>query len=100
MPTAMPGLDTIFCEAVELTDPVERAAYVVLACGPDDALRRRVEALVAAHFQAGDFLERSAEHSDAAPAHTTGLEEPGTAIGPYQLLERIGEGGFGVVFLA
>src|SRR5262245_61637776 len=96
MPTAMPGLDTIFSEAVELADAADRAAYIARACGADEALRRRVEALVAAHFRAGDFLEQPAEHSEA----TARPEKPGTTIGAYTLLEQIGEGGMGTVWMA
>ncbi len=57
MPDANPSLMTIFAEALERTDPAERAAYLDGACGDDAALRRRVEALLAAHDGAGRFLE-------------------------------------------
>ena len=57
MPDADPNLMTIFAEALERTDPAARAAYLDVACGDDAALRRRVEALLAAHDGAGRFLE-------------------------------------------
>ena len=57
MPDADPGLMTIFAEALERTDPAARADYLDGACGDDAALRRRVEALLAAHDGAGRFLE-------------------------------------------
>jgi serine/threonine protein kinase len=89
----------------------ERAAYLDQACGGDAELRRRVEALLQAHDNAGSFLNRpaapasvttdfSAGHwidRDAPPALAEG---PGSRIGPYKLLEQIGEGGMGIVFMA
>ncbi len=57
MPENDPKLMTIFFEALERTDPAARAAYLDGACGDDVALRRRVEALLAAHDGAGRFLE-------------------------------------------
>ncbi len=60
MPDADPGLMTLFAEALERTDPAERAAYLDEACGDDAPLRQRVEALLAAHDGAGRFLEADA----------------------------------------
>ena len=57
MSDANPDLMTLFAEALELTDPAARAAYLDRACGDDAALRRRVEALLAAHDGAGRFVE-------------------------------------------
>jgi serine/threonine protein kinase/tetratricopeptide (TPR) repeat protein len=88
---------SIFIEALEREDPAERAAYLDQACGRDPALRRRLERLLQRHQQAESFLE--------SPALVATVSEPirqlpGTMIGPYKVLEQIGEGGFGVVFLA
>src|SRR5262245_3840732 len=89
---------TIFLAALDIDDPAERAAYVDRACGDDAGLRAQVEGLLNAHEQPAGFMARPApalvttEHSTA--------EGPGAVIGPYKLLEQIGEGGFGVVYMA
>lgn len=73
-------------------------------CGDDKALLAEVRSLLAAHQQAGGFLNQSAgdphQLLDETKIHTSGLEQPGTIIGPYKLLEQIGEGGFGTVYMA
>jgi WD40 repeat protein/serine/threonine protein kinase len=89
----------IFNAARRVADPEARYQYVQLACGEDTALRARVQGLLRIYEQEPNFL--------ASPASGGGLgsgagatEAVGTRIGPYQLLEQIGEGGFGVVFMA
>jgi serine/threonine protein kinase len=92
---------SILCEAVERSTPEERAAYLDDACGTDRELRSRVEALMQAHQRAGNFLGgKSPAAGFAATVDDPITERPGTVIGPYKLLEQIGEGGFGVVFMA
>src|SRR3989475_4919735 len=91
---------TIFVEALEKANPADRVAFLDQACGGDTALRQRVERLLERHQQAGSFLE--------APAYGVGptvdlpppSERPGTIIGPYKLIEQIGEGGMGTVWMA
>jgi serine/threonine protein kinase len=105
MPNATPSLDTVFCEAVEIADADARAAYLARVCGADAGLRQRVEALLAAHFQAGSFLDRPAEALAAFAACAAGndpsdVQEPGSVIGPYTLVEKVGEGGMGAVYVA
>src|SRR5688572_2218865 len=88
---------SIFIEALERADSAERAVFLDTACGGDAALRQRVERLLQRHEQTGDFLEDLAVITrEDRPIR----EGPGTVIGPYKLLEQIGEGGFGVVFMA
>ena len=86
----------IFAEALRLTNPAERAAYVARACAGNPALRREVESLLSAHAQAGDFLDLTR----SLPASDFLIEPTGTMIGRYKLLQKIGEGGFGVVYMA
>jgi serine/threonine protein kinase/tetratricopeptide (TPR) repeat protein len=89
----------VFEAALELS-PENRDAYLDGVCGTDGALRQRLAALLSKHDQAGSFLEKPAVAVLAAPPEPAVRERPGTMIGPYKLLEQIGEGGFGVVFLA
>ena len=81
----------------------QRAAYLDKACAGDTPLRQRVEALLRAHEQAEGFLEAPAAGLNfkcPAPAHVPLSEKPGDKIGRYKLLEQIGEGGCGVVYVA
>ncbi len=95
----------IFQEALERTG-ADRAAFVAAACGDDAALRAQVEGLLAAHEQAGAFMASptgggAAADPGAATRATAPAHEPvGTRVGPYKLLQVIGEGGFGVVYMA
>ena len=76
-----------------------RPDYLREACGDDASLRDEVEAMLAAHEEAGDFLAAPTHLGQGAtPAPPS--EQPGTIIGRYKLLELIGEGGFGAVYMA
>ena len=103
---SLPGPDPkdIFAEALRLTDPAQRAAYLERACGGNAAFRQEVESLLVAHAQAGEFLLRPAGIGAGAAQKTVFIaplsELAGTRIGHYKLLEQIGEGGFGVVWMA
>jgi serine/threonine protein kinase/WD40 repeat protein len=90
---------SIFLAALDKNSPEERAVYLDEACGADGALRGNVEMLLKAHVKAGDFLAQ-VPTTVAGGADTPAAERPGTLIGPYKLLEQIGEGGFGIVFMA
>ena len=94
---------TIFIEALDKVDPVERAAFLERACDGDTDLRRRVGRLLEALDSAGSFMATPAatvELGAIADGPAPILEGPGTRIGPYKLLEPIGEGGMGVVYMA
>jgi tetratricopeptide (TPR) repeat protein/serine/threonine protein kinase len=99
---------TVFGEALECASPQERAAYLDHACGQDSTLRARVEELLQAHQAAGGFLQGNTAGTFPESLVPDGVsttpgavrERPGAVIGPYKLLEQIGEGGFGIVFLA
>ena len=90
----------IFTEALRL--PVqERAAYLDRACGGDAKLRQQIEALLQTQAGVGDFLEQSPQK--VTPQTKLGApagENPGDHIGRFKLLEQIGEGGCGIVFMA
>jgi serine/threonine protein kinase/WD40 repeat protein len=91
----------IFDAAVELGTAAERAAYLDAACGQDAQLRAEVEGLLAHDNASGSFLNLSARRKPQVTAVEPAVVEcPGTVIGPYKLLEQIGEGGFGIVFMA
>src|SRR5262249_17524569 len=83
---------------MELASPGERAAYLDQACGDDLDARRRGDRPLAAHSQAGNFL--GAGPAAAAVTADWPAQATGTRIGPYKLLQQIGEGGMGTVFLA
>ena len=91
-------IESIFSEAAEHSDPDRRCAFLDGACRGDARLRDRVEALLQANDEAGSFLQEPALGD--GPTIETLTERAGTRIGPYKLLQRIGEGGFGAVYMA
>ncbi len=95
---------TVFAEALLQATHEARASYLTAACGADQALRRRVENLLRAAEIAGDFLEFPVSGRGPDTESTSRAidpsEQPGDRIGRYRLLERIGEGGCGVVYMA
>ena len=95
-----PSIDEIFFAAMERESPEARAAYLDQVCGPDLDLRRRVERLLDAQPKMGSFLDSPAAGPTMNVVSIEMLEGPGTVIGPYKLLEQIGEGGMGIVYMA
>src|SRR5262249_20175454 len=125
MPADPKRVHAVFLAAVECDDPVDRAAVLDRECPADADLRRRVEALLLAYDRTEGPLGQTDDVTSVAPgptvetpraggdgAETVGAatvvdlgapwitEGPGTLVGPYKLLQKIGEGGMGAVYMA
>jgi len=90
----------IVAEALERPNAQERAAYLDSVCGDDTRARDEAESLLQLENTVGDFLNTTASELDITLGSLSVMEGPGTVIDRYQLLERIGEGGMAVVYLA
>jgi serine/threonine protein kinase/tetratricopeptide (TPR) repeat protein len=105
---------TVFLEALDIADASARRAFLDRRCAGDAVLRRQVEELLAAHERPGSFLDSPLAGPAVTAAQPAGAREgaaqeqeasgggegPGVRIGPYKLLQQIGEGGMGVVYMA
>jgi serine/threonine protein kinase/WD40 repeat protein len=92
---------TIFNAALEITGPLERAAYIDRACGADAALRQKIVSLLAAYENAGDTFDHFGRGGTIkTQAESADSERVGSKIGRYKLLQKIGEGGCGAVYMA
>jgi hypothetical protein len=111
MSTRIPREKAVFCQALEIADPEQRRQFLDRACGTDQALREQVEKLLALSQSAGDFFKECAPALESEPADADQVlvaaesalepEIPETKrIGPYKLLQKLGEGGYGVVYMA
>ena len=93
-------IETVLQEALD-RPPLERASYLDDACAGDDELREEADSLITAYEEAGDFIEQPAIAQDARVLlddETDG--NLGREIGPYRIVERLGAGGMGEVYLA
>jgi eukaryotic-like serine/threonine-protein kinase len=89
--------ESLFAKALAIPDAAKRAAFLDRECAGNPDLRREVGQLLAAHSAAGSFLARP----DVTAAHGDGSPPPDLkAVGPYKLLQKIGEGGMGAVYMA
>jgi serine/threonine protein kinase/tetratricopeptide (TPR) repeat protein len=92
--------ETIFAEALGKGSAEEQSVYLDQACAGNAELRRAVDALLLAHQRAGGILEAPAIGLDVTSETRPASEAVGSTIGPYKLLQQIGEGGMGVVYMA
>jgi serine/threonine protein kinase/tetratricopeptide (TPR) repeat protein len=94
------NVESIFSAALDKDTPALRTAFLEGACGVDAGLRSKVDALLEAHREAGDFLDAPAVRATGGRLERGTVEKSGTMIGPYKLLQLIGEGGMGAVYMA
>ena len=101
MSANQPSEMTILEQALTFASTDARAAYLQRACGGDEPLRARVVSLIEAHEAAGGFLpDKAAQSARTVRAELRPNEGEGTVIDRYKLLQKIGEGGCGVVYMA
>jgi len=104
MPEKSNPEDDLFEEALLKSSDAERAAFLESACENQPALRARLEIMLEGHLNAAGFLatvpEGGPPQQTMVVAESTGSEQLGRRIGHYKLLQQLGEGGCGIVYLA
>lgn len=91
---------SLFMQALEIDDLAQRERLLERECGNDLELRQRIERLLSAHAAAGGILDQPAVEPQGTDAFQPLTESVGTVIGPFKLIQQIGEGGMGVVYMA
>lgn len=92
--------NSVFARALEIEDEGRRQDFLQHACGSDASLRAEIEEMLRVRSQADGFMHNPGAFAPTQQAATKINEKPGGFIGPYKLLQQIGEGGMGVVFMA
>jgi serine/threonine protein kinase len=111
MSTRIPREKAVFVEALEIADREQRSQFLDQACGADPVLREQVEKLLGLSQSAGDFFQACAPALEPVAADAARILSAGDSavepeisetkcIGPYKLLQKLGEGGYGVVYMA
>lgn len=98
MPLDLTNLESLLAAAVEIADEAQREAFMDSACAGHADLRAELQSMVRDYFAAASLIDRPAVLQGTIDL--TAPSDSGRLIGPYKLLEQIGEGGMGVVYMA